>query len=155
MPAAERYVAITEMRSEQAPGTLQAEGDMGVPKPVEFLEVDMRYFRAEYTPEGRDIIVHFFVSETLRAQWHVDTIERWWLNAFPQALSAVAQEHFNATVPRIMAKYTPEVASWWFKAQGFDYLLDREAFLRAFFALLDETLHASLLQGVASPTGRA
>jgi hypothetical protein len=155
MQSAERYVAVSEMPAEQAPGTLQLEGEMDVPKPVEFNEYQGTYFRAEYTPDGRDIIIHFFVADALRKQWTVDAIEHWWLNDFAAALSRVATEYFQATVPRIMAKYTPEMASWWFKAQGYDFLLDRAAYLNAFFELLDGTLHSALHPQGASPSGTA
>lgn len=155
MQSAERYVAISELPEEQVRGTLQLEGELGIPKLVDFVGYQGTYFRAEYTPEGRDITIHFFVSDALRQQWAVDVIERWWLHDFASVLSSVAQEYFQATVPRIMAKYTPEMASWWFKAQGYDHLLDRAAYLNAFFELLDGTLHSALHLQDVSPVGMA
>lgn len=153
MQEVERYVAVADVSAEQAPSTLQGAGDLNVPKPVSFNEYRGSYFRAEYTPEGRDITIHFFVSEELKTAWSLDSIESWWLNDFAASLSAVAQEHFQATIPRIMAKYTQELASWWFKAQGYDFLLDRAAYLNVFFELLDGSIHSSLHPQAASPEG--
>ena len=125
------------------------------PIPLEFVPTKLRYFNAEHTVSGGNIVIHFYVSENVRTQWKMDYIEHWWLNDFATNMSTVAQEHFEATVPRILAKYTHEAASWWFKAQGYDYLLDVAGFLRAFYERLDETIHSSLQLGAAAPVGTA
>ncbi len=97
-------------------------------------------FRTEYMLNDRDLIVHFFLPSTVTedsAQQYRD----WWLNDFPSKMDEVAQEHFNAGPPRLSAKYTEEVASWWFRAQGYDHLLNPLGFLERFF----EALNASLV----------
>jgi hypothetical protein len=154
MQSAERYVVVDEVQDGQAPEVMQAASDVSMPKPVDFVTVDKRYFTAEYTPDGPDIVIHYFVSDAVQNTWPVDAIEQWWLDAFATTMSTLSQEYFQATLPRIMAKYTHEVASWWFKAQGYDFLLDRAAYLNAFFELLDETLHSALLPADASLAGR-
>jgi hypothetical protein len=145
MQTSERYVRIAEAEGKDVPAAIQSAGGLAVPKALEFKPSAFRYFKAEYALSDRDVIIHFYVSDPVRAQWDTTQIERWWLRDFAATLSTVAQDYFQATVPRIVAKYTPEAASWWFKAQGYDYLLDLEAFLRAFYERLDETLHSALV----------
>lgn len=142
----DRYVVIDEVPADRAPGLLSETEDMSVPEPVKFAVEECTCFVAEHALVDRDFIVHFFVSDRMVEGFDTDVLERWWLNDFARALSDVAQDHFQATLPRIMAKYTPEVASWWFKAQGYDHLLDPSGFLRAFFSRLDETLRSGLAQ---------
>lgn len=151
----ERFVQVREVEEGKAPIAFQGEGDMEVPKALEFKVVERRYFRAEHTMDGSNIVIHFFVSAAMKESWTTTQIEHWWLKEFATKLSDAAQEYFQATVPRIMAKYTAEVASWWFKAQGYDYLLDYEEFLRAFYERLDETLNSALLPEDEFPRGMA
>ncbi len=144
MSEAERYVKVAEVSEGDAAAPFAGTGELSMPQPLEFSQVTKRYFQAEYSYPGSDIVIHFFVTDYQKANWQVDQLENWWLNAFAQTLSAVAQEYYRATAPRIVAKYTPEVASWWFKAQGYDHLIDQDAFVLGFLELLDETIHASL-----------
>lgn len=144
MSEEERYVKVAEVAEGSAALPFAGTGELNMPEPLEFSQAVKRYFQAEYSYPGRDIVIHFFVTDYQKEHWQVDQLERWWLNDFAQALSAVAQEYFNATAPRIVAKYTPEVVSWWFKAQGYNHLIDRDAFVLGFLELLDETLHVSL-----------
>lgn len=109
-------------------------------KPMEFQQQTYNNFHVEYALVEGNFVVHFFVHPDALSTWGEDELERWWQNTFAQVLSQVAQEHFNATLPRIMAKYTMETASWWFRAQGYGHLLDPLVFLHAFFELLDGSL---------------
>lgn len=145
----ERFVAVAEVSQGEAANALLTGQDMGVPESIKFTSREMRYFKLEYALVDRDVIVHFFVGDQVASSWAEANIQKWWLNDFATALSSVAQQHFDATLPRIMAKYTTELASWWFKAQGYDHLLDLDAFLLAFFERLDETLHSELLRARA------
>ena len=149
----ERYVAVADVDEKNAAVAFQSHGDMDVPRPIEFTSVERSYFQARYALKDRDIVIHFYVSDHVKTAWPEYYLQRWWLNDFGLVLSQCAQSHFDATTPRIMASYTAEEASWWFKAQGYNYLLDLDGYLRAFFELLDETLHASLQRGAAPPRG--
>jgi hypothetical protein len=66
--------------------------------------------------------------------------EVYWLNMFPTALNEVAQEHFKATSPRLVAKYTEELKSWWLRARGYDHLIDLDGFMGSFAEKLDRRL---------------
>lgn len=101
-----------------------------------------RGFKVEHTTLKGDLVLHFFLpkhaqlnSPEARNAWM-----SYWLNKFPAKLDEVAQRYFEAGYPRLMAKYTSEVASWWFKAQGFGEVLDAGAFLQGFFDQLEAAL---------------
>ncbi len=149
----ERVVAVAD-GSPESFAAAEFQGHMGVPQALTFTPVSFRYFTAEHTLNDRAVIIHFFVSDKLKAAWDIKQLEYWWLNTFAATLSVVAKEHFKADAPRIVAKYTPEVASWWFKAQGYGHLLDLAAYLDAFFLRLDDTLHDALLAASAPHAGR-
>lgn len=117
-----------------------ADGADGIDaKPMEFKTKEYSNFRVEYTLDDRDLIVHFFLPSTVKPS-NAQDYRDWWLQDFPATLDVQAQEHFNAGPPRLSAKYTEEVASWWFRAQGYDHLLDPMGYLERFF----EKLNASL-----------
>ncbi len=63
-----------------------------------------------------------------------------WVEVFPMVLSEVAKEHFKADFPRIMAKYTEELRSWWFKARGYSHSIDIDRFIESFAEKLDRRL---------------
>jgi hypothetical protein len=42
-----------------------------------------------------------------------------------------------------MAKYTEELNSWWFKAQGYGDKIDIDGFILKFFEALDQALELS------------
>ena len=64
-------------------------------------------------------------------------------------LERVAPEHFQATQPRLVAKYTEDdgvgnsLDSWWFKAQGYGHVLDLDAYVMKFFEKMDGALDPS------------
>ena len=146
----ERYVKVAEVTdSREVVGAVH--GDLPLPPPIQFDDVTLAHFRAEYALQDRDITIHFFLTEKpeggaipgVLPLWSSTTqqaLENWWLSAFPLALSREAKEYFGAESPRIMAKYTGELASWWFKAQGYDYLLDWKGFVLGFLKKLDQSL---------------
>lgn len=135
----ERFVA-TKPVEDSVEGLMSLDGGPVAYEPTRFEQAAFRNFRVEYAYNDGDFVVHFFVPDNALQRWSEHALENWWLNAFATTMSDIAQEHFRATIPRIMAKYTMETASWWFKAQGYDYLLDPQAFLLAFFERLDDTL---------------
>jgi len=109
------------------------------PKPIEFSYATHENFRAEYALVNEDLIVHFFLPESVDPS-QASAYRNWWYTDFAKIMSEEAQAYFGAEYPRIMAKYTEEVASWWLKAQGYDHLLDPLAYLQRFFAQLDARL---------------
>lgn len=109
-------------------------------EPMKFEQNTYQNFHVEYAADDGNLVVHFFVHPDTIRTWPEVAVESWWQNAFASTLSDVAQDYFKATVPRIMAKYTMETASWWFKAQGYGHLLDPSGFLHAFFVRLDGSL---------------
>lgn len=131
---------------------------------------DFTSFYAKYAVEGDDIVVLFFPTkdEAQRAETPAPvhpqevaknpelshqydkltakcnalwpTYRAYWLDLFPGVLSAVAQEHFKAEYPRLAAKYTDELRSWWFRAHGYAHLLDVDGLVYRFAEKLDQVL---------------
>lgn len=105
-------------------------------------------FLAEWTILDGAFVVHFFPPRERYAsngrggmQVHGEFLVKW-QRAFPQVLDRVAQEHFQATAPRLQAVYTAEMFSWYFKAAGFATRLDPAGYLTLFFEKLDAGLDA-------------
>lgn len=92
-------------------------------------------FTAEYALKDSDIVVHFFLPADYRGD-----AGNYWAVTFPRALDAVARNHFAAEAPRLQAKYTEELKSWWFRARGYDRVVDMPRFIRGFFDALDAAL---------------
>lgn len=107
---------------------------------VQFTPVDnYTGFTAEYAWIDNDLVVHFFLppeasdpTKGSSAQW-LD----WWTTQFPISLDAAARQFFSADYPRLVAKYTAELTSWWFRAHGYGDVLDRDAFAIKFMKDLD------------------
>jgi len=119
---------------------------MMAPEPVFFKQLDYNFFRVEHRMETdrqgvQNLVVHFFLPTTVDPD-KAHGLRNWWLVDFPKALDVTARTYFEADAPRLVAKYTKEVASWWFKARGYGHLLDPDEFLHAFFVQLDDTLLA-------------
>jgi len=102
--------------------------------------LDFTTFDAEYNLQDGNVVVHFFMPRD-----HSVTQE-YWRSVFADVLTGVAQEHFQATAPRLVAKYAEDdgaggtLNSWWFKAQGYGHLLDPSTFLDLFFTKMDAAL---------------
>lgn len=112
----------------------------GVPK---FTKVDeYTTFAAEWVLQNGNIIVHFFLPSDFERGAQSKRV--YWTMLFPIALDYVAQEVFAATAPRLQAKYTEELNSWWFRANKYDHIIDLKAFLRKFFDSLDAELEKAL-----------
>lgn len=102
-------------------------------------------FLVEYAFVDSDIVIHFFPPREafvrvhegykINPDFHVK-----WQRAFPEVLSPVAEEYFQATKPRVIAQYTPELASWYMRCRGFADMIDPTTFVLRFFAKLDEGL---------------
>jgi hypothetical protein len=112
----------------------------------DFTEVKKKSFTAKYTIIGVDLIVQFFLPT--HAEQHMPTPEGraawmdYWLKRFPPKLDVIARSHFEAEYPRLMVKWTDEVVSWWFKAQGFGSVTDPKQLAETFLEKLEASLQA-------------
>jgi|SRR5688572_3118343 len=107
-------------------------------------ETQYTTFLAEYALQDGNIVIHFYMPADFKV--HPQSARMYWETQFPKALDAVAQNVFQATAPRLQAKYTEEMQSWWFRASRYDHIIDLPGFLRKFFDELDaalETLRVS------------
>lgn len=124
---------------------------------IQFKEVAaFTTFLAEYAVQDGNYILHFFPPRERyvhtgngKHQVHGEFLIRW-QRFFPQVLSPVAEEYFQATQPRLQAAYTAEMTSWWFKASGFAERLDPDGFIMKFFETLDTALDAASFLGQAA-----
>lgn len=105
----------------------------GIPQ---FTQVDdYTTFRAEYTLQDENVVIHFFLPRELGEQ-----VGEYWTVCFPRALDVTARAHFSADRPRLQAKYTEELKSWWFRAQSYGHIIDLKGFVSDFFEKLDRAL---------------
>jgi hypothetical protein len=149
----ERTITIQGMSHEQAVSQLSGEMAEGVEEDVEravvkFTEKSYRSFRGEYTNVAGDLTIHFFLPAEAgdlktATPSQVRYWEAYWLQKFPDTLSQVAREYFQADKPRLVAKYTEELASWWFCARGFGDSLSLSMLAEKFFERLDASLAGS------------
>ncbi len=143
----ERFVQTRSVREEASLKDLSdgfaADGDGTLePQPVAFKVQDLRTFRAEYALKDQDLVVHFFLPSNV-TEHTAHQYRDWWLQKFPLLLDQVAQSYFEEGPPRLSAKYTEEMASWWFKAQGYDHLLNPLGYLEKFLVALDDACAAA------------
>jgi len=112
---------------------------------------DFTTFEAEYAITQKGIEVHFYLPSEVRPDTEKGEkladgpVQHWWEGsdgAFPLMLTKVSMEHFQAEFPRLMAKYTDELYSWWFRANGFSNVIDPDALVLKFFDKLDNALDA-------------
>lgn len=151
----ERTVQIGGVAEDRAAGMLHTEGQMtaGTEEDIrravpDFTEIELPTFKAKWAVVNGDLQVQFYLPagapDLKRAganeqrRW-----EAYWLKQFPNALSPVAKKYFQADKPRLVAKYTDEVASWWFCARGFGEAVSPSALAEGFAAALDAELQAS------------
>lgn len=105
-------------------------------------------FKADHALIEGDVIIHFYLPQ--RAMQYIKgdnnpAEQKWmefWLKKFPAVIDPIAREYFDAEYPRLQVKYTQEVASWWFKGQGYGNLLDLKKFVKSFLEKLDAALQA-------------
>ena len=97
---------------------------------------DHTNFDSEYAIVGNDIVIHLFHPYDRE---HHPTF---WQKQLAAVLDRFAQEFWEATYPRLMAAYTEDLDSWWFKAIGFASQGDPEARCIKFLNGLDRQLDA-------------
>lgn len=143
----ERQVVLGEVPEEEAKKALKNEQSewnaQSLPGAIpEFKDSNRYSFRAKWAVIGEDIQIQFFLPKHAKLD-EPRAAEAWqdyWLKQFAAKLDVVARRYFDADAPRLLAKYTPELASWWFKAQGFAHMLDPSKYVEDFLDLLDTTL---------------
>lgn len=145
----DRQVVLNELSGEDAnkrilSETKSQEGIGGLNSAViKFIEVnDFTTFKAKFAWIDGDLIVQLFLTSEMKNN-NGPGLKNYWLNTLPTSLNRVAKSHFSADKPRIQAKYTEELASWWFKAQNYFDRIDPNAFAQRFLELLDQDLEQS------------
>jgi hypothetical protein len=93
-------------------------------------------FSAEHMMQDGNLVIHFFMPSGPFGM----SAEEYWKVRFPKHLDSVARNYFNANAPRLQAKYTEEVNSWWFRANGYEHIIDLPAFIDGFYEALDASL---------------
>lgn len=137
----ERTVVLGELSHGKAlgvlgnqDGTLLEDVANAIPK---FKQQTYETFKAEYDFQDGVLTIHFFLPER-------KVTEHYWKNLFAEAMDTLGTEHFQATKPRLVAKYTPEMESWWFRAQGYGHIIDIDAYVLRFFEKLSERMAPAL-----------
>ena len=97
-------------------------------------------FIAEYAIKDDDLVFHFFLTPELDREPKDGPVAAYWMRTFPLTLDTAAQTFFRATAPRLQAKYTAELQSWWLRAQGFGSTLDPNELANRFLQALDTAL---------------
>lgn len=82
---------------------------------------------------------HFFLTPEITPE---QGGKEYWSVTFPEALSEVAQQVFQAGYPQLRAAFTAEQDSWWMRANGFAVVGIPEERVTSFYAELDQALDA-------------
>jgi hypothetical protein len=115
---------------------------------IQFIRVEnYTGFSAEYAWVDGDLVVHFFMPPEFATAPKAQAL-KWWLETFAVCLDSAARRFFSADYPRLVAKYTEELESWWFRARQYGDVLDPTAFALKFLKELDVELDRSSLQAV-------
>src|SRR6188768_3206480 len=116
LPEGQQRVAINQQQQQDSNISLGAIAD-AVPR---FTAVQLyTTFDAEWALQDENIVVHFFLPKDFRGD-----ASNYWTQRFPTALDAVARAYFSADRPRLQAKYTQELNSWWFRAMSYAHVID-------------------------------
>lgn len=105
---------------------------------------DYTTFRAEHAIIDDDVVIHFFKPDQVKVS------DDYWKVQFADALSTVAQVHFQAAYPRLAAKFTEDdgignkIDSWWFRARNYVHILNIDHYLEKFFDALDTVMDPRL-----------
>ena len=129
------------LNSQTVSSTIQNEPALPA-VPIQFMPVDdLTTFRGEVAVLGADFVYHFFVNAEIQA---MADPKKYWFETFPEVMSATAQSYFKSDHPRLVAAYTEEQASWWFRANGFGLVLGPQKLALGFCDALDAALDAAL-----------
>lgn len=104
-----------------------------------FTKSRREFFSAEYALKDGAIVIHFFQLD-ITLPWNTPD---YWRRAFAVSLDRVARDYFGAQAPRLRAKFTEELNSWWFQANGYGHIVDLSRFIKGFFEALDVDIAAA------------
>lgn len=124
----------TQILTAQSGATRLSDVEGAIPQ---FKKLEFPAFKVEFEYSTGDVIVHFFLPKR-------KVTEHYWKVLFAEALEEIGQAHFQATRPRLVARYTEELHSWWFKAQNYGHLIDLETYVIRFFEKLAERMGPAL-----------
>ena len=142
----DRVVSLKSLTEEQARGVLTGAEDIALSEQSipRFTMRSYSVFRAEHAVVDGDLVMHFFLPEGVDLKKADPSLQRWWelywLKTFPEKLDSVARSYFGAGKERLEARYTEEVASWWFRGRGFGQSLDPSALAEGFERALDSAV---------------
>lgn len=143
-PSKEKCVTVGGTTEAEAKRVVKGLNELNVrdAQVPEFKTISRYSFKAEWDIIADDIVIHFFLPKQARpkAPREEEAWMKYWLTRFPEKLDSVAQSYFDAEYPRLQAKYTDEVASWWLKAQGYGHMIDPQKYIEGFIDRLDEAL---------------
>jgi hypothetical protein len=151
----ERIVELKGVPEKEAPGMLHQEGlfettaEKVAAAVPQFTEVKLPEFKARFAFIDNDAVIHFFLPSAAGNLGKADAMtqrkwEAYWMEVFPALLSSVSKEHFRADKPRLVAKYTEDFASWWFRARGYGDSLNPAGLIQTFLEKLASALAAQL-----------
>ena len=125
----------TSVETTEATSLLSTQGEQGV-SALQFIK-NLMYttFLVEHAFDGEDIVFHFFRTKE-------NPTDKYWKTDFPNVLSDVAQDVFQASYPRLKAAWTEEQDSWWMRANGFASVGMPEERIHHFYEKLDQALEA-------------
>ena len=146
----ERVVTLNEVEDRGEAGERLGKEKVieGINKAVvAFTKVeDYTTFVAEFGVKDGDLIFHFYLTPELDEQPKDGPVAVYWMSRFPRVLDGTAQDFFKTGPPRLQAKYTQEMQSWWLRAQGFGENLEPDKLAYAFLETLDRDLDTSQSQ---------
>lgn len=146
--AGEIHGSAVPMDMKDAPVKFDSENTVDPDTKEMHIKFDAKFgsFNAEHSILDGNIVIHFFLPSQARKFIKGDNNpaeQKWmeyWIKRFPTVLDPLAREYFDAEYPRLQVKYTQEVASWWFRGQGYGDLIDPKKFVHDFLVKLDAAL---------------
>jgi len=141
--SAENYVTLGEVPEDEAKQYLSGADQMNledlqsaIPK---FDPYHGKYFSAEHAVIGADLVYHFYLPQGV-VESAGERVEHYWRVRFASALDSQAQSYFQAGAPRLQAKYTEEMGSWWLRARGYADAVDPNGLALGLYRALEEQL---------------
>lgn len=85
--------------------------DDTLPVPVLlFTGIECKHFDMQFAVDTNDIVFHFYPKK--------GTTQNFWLKVFPEVVEPLVMDFFNDKFPALKMAFTPELSSWWLRANG-------------------------------------